>query len=164
MSNTVRITSGIYKNRKLAVPKSAHPMGERERTAIFNSLSDISNLSVLDMFAGSGALGIEALSRGASAATFVDNDREARELIKRNAPAPVTVLPQLPEERSYDLIFADPPYDNPQLDQLPEIAKRLRHGGTLVLSLPKQLAPPELPNLRQISVKSYANAQIIMYN
>ena len=161
--STVRITSGTYKNRKLSVPKSAHPMGERERIAIFNSLGDISGKIVLDMFAGSGALGIEALSRGANAATFVDSDRKARELIKQNSPVEVEVLPQL-SDASYDLIFADPPYDNPQLDLLSEVAKHLNPGGTLILSIPKQLAPPELPNLRQISVKFYANAQIIMYN
>ena len=75
----MRIISGKYKNRELKSPKSSatHPMSERARLSIFNMLGDISGKTVLDLFAGTGSLGLEALSRGAASATFVEKDYKA---------------------------------------------------------------------------------------
>jgi len=86
MKNSIRITGGEFGSRTIATPGGdTHPMGDRERLAIFNSLADtIHDARVLDMFAGSGALGIEALSRGAKSVVFVDNSKVAREVIKEN--------------------------------------------------------------------------------
>ena len=86
----MRITSGIFRGRKLVSPNSetTHPMGDREKLALFNSLGDsIKGTVVLDLFAGSGALGLEALSRGAKDVDFVENSRKAVLSIKSNISA-----------------------------------------------------------------------------
>ena len=83
----IRVISGRYGSRKLDAPDGAttHPMSERIRNALFNSLgADIVGTTVLDAFAGSGAVGIEALSRGAAYATFIERDRIAHKIIAKN--------------------------------------------------------------------------------
>ena len=166
--STVRITSGIYKNAKLQVPPSAHPTGERERIAIFNSLGDaIKNACVLDAFAGSGSLGLESLSRGATSADFLDNDREAKRVIAENAKRlgvweeTAYFAGNLPNQ--YDIIFADPPYDNPQLQVVEKLLNFLCPSGLLVLSLSRTLPTPTFPGLTQLSDKTYARARILIY-
>lgn len=82
----LRILSGKYKGTKLATPGGAtHPMGSREKLALFNMLSPyLEGARVLDYFAGSGALGLEALSRGASEVVFCENNRKAQKVIEGN--------------------------------------------------------------------------------
>lgn len=132
----MRIISGTAKGRKLYTPsfrdKSIRPTSDRAREALFNILGTrVVNAAVLDLFAGTGALGLEAFSRNASFVVFVDNSRLAIELIKKNIllcltghsgngemrvlshdlsiNLPSTKLPK--ETRSgFDLIFVDPPY------------------------------------------------------
>ena len=86
MKNTLRITSGKFRGRILATPGGkTHPMGERERLALFNMISDVlPGAVVLDAFAGSGALGFEALSRGAKDVLFIDSSPEAESCIMEN--------------------------------------------------------------------------------
>jgi 16S rRNA (guanine966-N2)-methyltransferase len=77
----IRIISGLLKNHKITAPNSrqTHPMSERIRNAIFNSIqAEILNAEVLDAFAGTGAIGIESLSRGAKSATFIEKNRLAQ--------------------------------------------------------------------------------------
>lgn len=104
----MRITSGAYRGRRLSAPGEkranrggalsvsgekyvnrggTHPMGDRERLALFNSLGDLTGKRVLDLFAGTGALGLEALSHGAEFATFVEKNSAALRAIKRNVKA-----------------------------------------------------------------------------
>ncbi|MCW2497718.1 16S rRNA (guanine(966)-N(2))-methyltransferase RsmD [Jatrophihabitans sp.] len=121
-----RIVGGVAKGRRLAVPqRGTRPTSERAREALFNSLRgllDIDGARVLDLFAGTGAVGLEALSRGAAAVEFVESDRGACEIVKRNittvaldgavlhrrqaAPFLVGTTADVP----FDLVFADPPY------------------------------------------------------
>ena len=85
-----RIVAGVAGGRRLAVPPSARPTTDRVREALFNVLAarlDLDGLRVLDLFAGSGALGLEALSRGADSVLLVDSDRRAAEVIARNVKA-----------------------------------------------------------------------------
>lgn len=86
MNNTVRITSGTYRGRKILTPgNGTHPMGERERLALFNMItSELAGAIVLDAYAGSGALGIEALSRGAARVVFVEKAAKAVRIIQEN--------------------------------------------------------------------------------
>ncbi|MBR3353470.1 RsmD family RNA methyltransferase [Candidatus Saccharibacteria bacterium] len=86
MNNTVRITSGIFRGRLITTPGGGtHPMGERERLALFNMIGDsLSGATVLDVYAGSGALGLEALSRGAREVSFVDSGSEPVRCIANN--------------------------------------------------------------------------------
>ena len=86
----MRITSGEYRGRKLISPlnKTTHPMGDREKLALFNSVSGvIQDAKVLDLYAGSGALGLEALSRGARSVLMVESHPKAVEAIKANVRA-----------------------------------------------------------------------------
>jgi 16S rRNA (guanine966-N2)-methyltransferase len=108
----------------LAAPRgtSVRPTSDRVREALFSILGDIEGLRVLDLFAGSGALGIEALSRGAASATLVENDRRALDAIRANveplpgAAAEVVKADALAWLRGgrgpYDLVFLDPPYSS----------------------------------------------------
>ena len=82
----VTVTSGKYRGRRILTPGlGTHPMGSREKLALFNMLTGkIEGATVLDAFAGSGALGIEALSRGAFKVIFVDNSKKATEVISKN--------------------------------------------------------------------------------
>ncbi len=139
----MRIISGIYKSRKLIAPKgdSTRPTSDRARESLFNVLNnliDFDGISVLDLFAGSGAFAFEAMSRGAESAMLIEQNRKAAEAIKENAVAfeiaakvqiiskdvykwldhPLT--PSSERRGNYDLVFADPPYDDPKtLDVLP---------------------------------------------
>jgi 16S rRNA (guanine966-N2)-methyltransferase len=118
----LRVVAGEFKGRRLAAPRGTRtrPTADRVREALFSMLGDVSGARVLDLYAGSGALGIEALSRGAASAVFVERDPQAVAAIERNlAPlaveATVTradVLRWLARaEGPFDLVFCDPPYD-----------------------------------------------------
>lgn len=157
----MRIISGKYKNRELQSPNSTvtHPMGERERLAIFNMLGDLSNKTVLDLFAGTGALGIEALSRGAASAVFVEDNNKTLQVLKsnleniENAKIIRQDVYKFSTMELYDIIFIDPPYDAFD-EKILDLKKYLNHGGTLVISSPKPLNE---------SSRKYANCYITLY-
>jgi 16S rRNA (guanine966-N2)-methyltransferase len=121
----VRVIAGELGGRRLVAPPGAttRPTSDRVRGATFNSLEssgDVDGAQVLDLFAGSGALGIEALSRGAAHATFVERDRAALAALRTNletlglGPDRATVVPgdgvAHAADRAYDLALVDPPY------------------------------------------------------
>lgn len=123
-AGAVRIGAGSLKGRAIAVPKSARPSEARVRGALFSIWAErIRDARFLDLFAGSGAVGIEALSRGALEAVFVESDRAAVEVLRRNlALVPRTAARLQPRDVDaaiaemsgrddrFDLIFLDPPY------------------------------------------------------
>lgn len=142
-----RIVAGTAGGRRLVVPpKGTRPTSERVREALFNALEvgfDLSDARILDLYAGSGALGFEALSRGAAEVTFVESDRRAVEVLRRNAAAlglpGVRVLPgtvesvvSAPAERAFEVVLADPPYavDNARLG---DVLAAVISGGWLAL-------------------------------
>jgi len=119
----MRIIAGKWRGRPIEVPPglATRPTADRVRETLFSMLASrlgtFEDLRVADLFAGSGALGLEALSRGAATATFVENDAAAAAAIRRNAEkfgASVQVLGgsalALPRSEPFDLVFADPPY------------------------------------------------------
>ena len=119
----MRIIAGKWRGRPLAAPpgSATRPTADRVRETLFSMLvtrlGNFEELRVADLFAGSGALGFEALSRGAAHAVFVENDAKAAAAIRRNAEkldASMQVLASsalaLPRVEPFDLIFADPPY------------------------------------------------------
>ncbi|HET7708919.1 MAG TPA: 16S rRNA (guanine(966)-N(2))-methyltransferase RsmD [Sphingomicrobium sp.] len=121
----MRIIAGEWRGRRIDAPAglATRPTADRVRETLFSMLvsriGSFEDLRVADLFAGSGALGFEALSRGAASATFVDQDRSAADAIRSNAARlgaadRVQVLPgsalSLPRAGPFDLIFADPPY------------------------------------------------------
>jgi 16S rRNA (guanine966-N2)-methyltransferase len=120
-----RIVAGTAGGRRLTVPpRGTRPTSERVREALFNALEamlDLDGRWVLDLYAGSGALGFEALSRGAAGVTFVESDRRAVEVLRRNAGAlglpgarvvagTVEACVAGGADRRYDVVLADPPY------------------------------------------------------
>lgn len=140
----MRVIAGRYGSRRLTAPPGAgtRPTADRVREALFSMLGGVEGDSVLDLFAGTGALGIEALSRGAASAVFVERDRNALQALKGNLATlelserstPVArvrandVIRALDDAiaggETYDLVFLDPPYD--QAAALgPSLASRL---------------------------------------
>lgn len=130
----MRIVAGDFRGRKLHTPKDAQirPTTDRVREAIFNIIaSQVPRAAVLDLFAGTGALGLEALSRGASRAVFIDRSPEAVRLIQANIElcrakdrAKVLKGPILPviqrlakQEEAFQLIFLDPPYGKGYIEE-----------------------------------------------
>jgi 16S rRNA (guanine966-N2)-methyltransferase len=121
----VRIIAGSRKGARIFAPKGleVRPTGDRVREAVFNLIGPVDGADVLDLFAGSGALGLEALSRGAASATFVEADRAAAETIVRNIEklglegarvyredAARRLASDAAAGRRYDLVLIDPPY------------------------------------------------------
>lgn len=149
----MRIVAGSAGGRRFAVPAgtATRPTSERAREAMFstlNSLLDLTGVNVLDLYAGSGALGLEALSRGAATATFVESDRSAARLITANAESLGLRGASLRAEPAqvfatrggagpaYDLVFADPPYDTPAADLgavLAALTGRIAPGAVVVV-------------------------------
>jgi 16S rRNA (guanine966-N2)-methyltransferase len=136
----VRVVAGKHRGRRLEAPpgRSTRPTSDRVREAVFSIVGPVEGLAVLDLFAGSGALGIEALSRGAASATFVERDGRAAAVLRRNLAAigePGEVVTRdvlawlraLPAGTAYGLVLVDPPYDSaaqaakPLSEQLPRV-------------------------------------------
>jgi 16S rRNA (guanine966-N2)-methyltransferase len=119
----VRIVAGAYRGRRIEAPRgrATRPTSDRVREALFSILGPIDGVRALDLFAGSGALGIEALSRGAAEAVFIDSDARAVAVIRRNLAAIGVdaavhrrdALAWLGDRSgTFDLVFADPPYSS----------------------------------------------------
>ena len=120
----MRVVAGGLRGRRLEAPpgRGTRPTADRVREALFSILGDVDGLAVLDLFAGSGALGIEALSRGAASAQFVDSSDRAVATIRRNLKAlglhaqvqrrdALAFLAAGDDGSPYDVVFVDPPYD-----------------------------------------------------
>jgi 16S rRNA (guanine(966)-N(2))-methyltransferase RsmD len=165
----LRVIAGSLKGRRLKAPTwdGCRPTSDKLRETLFNVLAPrIAGARVLDGYAGTGAIGIEALSRGASTVTFVDRDRRARALIAENlARCEVQSGCAIIRERFSDDIFdnifeivlLDPPYDEPPDLVIPMAAGLLAADGVLVLEHAKRrsapvsvLAAPGVARSRQI--------------
>jgi len=156
----MRVVAGELRGRRLAAPAGGgtRPTADRVREALFSILGDVSGARVLDLYAGSGALGIEALSRGATAATFVDSSQAAVAAIRRNLSSlgleasvqrrdALAYLVAAAEGDPYDLVFADPPYDS-ALRLAPSLAERLPPlltADAVIVTESNKRAPLELP-------------------
>lgn len=139
-----RIVAGAAGGRRLVVPpKGTRPTSERVREAMFSAVQaaiDLDGARVLDLYAGSGALGLEALSRGAGAVTFVESERGAIAVLEKNITAvglpgaevcrgPVATVLTAGTTEPYDLVLADPPYSTPA-DELDRVLATLARGWT----------------------------------
>jgi len=173
----VRLISGLYGGRIIegSGTSRTHPMGERIRNALFNKISaEIDGAEVLDAFAGSGALGLEALSRGAKKATFVERDRVAQKIIDNNIKllgvevqsslvrAPLASWVKTNHEQ-FDIIFADPPYHDPQLSTVRELFALLKPNGLMVLSYPGRGEMLTETGVVVVDNRSYGNAALAYY-
>ncbi len=156
-----RIVAGAAGGRRLAVPPKARPTTDRVREALFNVLAnrlDFDGMAVLDLYAGSGALGLEALSRGAASVLLVDSDRRAAEVISANIAAvglpgaavrraPVAAVAACPAPRPMDVVFADPPYEL-GTDEVGDVLACLSRNGWVrpgsVVVVERPASAPEL--------------------
>lgn len=179
----IRVITGSAKGKKLLVPEGiTRPITDRIKTSLFDLIKDfLPGAAVLDVFAGSGALGIESLSRGAGTATFLENDLKAQLLIiknlentgfsdratirKQDAFRHLHVLEDNGE--SFDLIFADPPFvftaEEKQriLDLLPPI---LNKNGLIVFRYPaKEAYPEKIAGLTLAYSKKYGESKVNFY-
>lgn len=181
-SNDLRVISGEFKGAKIISPDSGktHPMGAREKLALFNMVNP-ANEKVLDAYAGSGALGIEALSRGAESVVFVEKSPRIMQVLRENLAniqsrnrektlkiefftKSVRNFAQNPEFfEKIDLILADPPYDKIDLTEIQELVKLLSSNGQLVLSSPAEQEAPELAGIELSSSRTYARARLSIY-
>ena len=168
--NEVRITSGSFKGRRIATPGGkTHPMGSRERIALFNMISEyVPGGRVLDAYAGSGALGIEALSRGASDVEFLEKSPTVARGIRnnlRNLDLKARVFTgdatDFTTNDGFDLILADPPYDEYDLPGVEYLAGFLKSGGIMMLSHPDEA--PEISELKLLKTRKYAAAHLSVY-
>jgi 16S rRNA (guanine966-N2)-methyltransferase len=183
----MRVVAGTARGRRLVTPPGTdvRPTTDRVREATFNALGSLGALAgaeVLDLFAGSGALGVEALSRGAARATFVDRDRAARRAVETNvAAAGVAELAEvvaddalrhlarraLPDEaaasprRPFDLVLLDPPYAfDGWLDLFAALEPHLAPDAVVVVESDRDLALPPWAEL--VRAKAYGSTVVTL--
>jgi 16S rRNA (guanine966-N2)-methyltransferase len=150
-------------------------MSDKIRGALFNILGDIEGLSVLDAFAGSGALSFEAGSRGAAHVVAIDSDRLAQKIIAGNIlslhldsqvsliKASANTWLQTSDNQLFDIVICDPPYNDLQTKLIMQLAGRVAPDGLLVLSWPGKIEAPKIEGVKKIAHRSYGDAQLIFY-
>jgi len=174
----VRIIAGSRKGHTIHAPRGrdTRPTSDRVRENVFNILGPVDDAIVLDLYAGSGAMGLEALSRGATRAVFVERDGDAVQAIERNLDklrltgtvlrqdAVVALAGEASAARKYDLVLVDPPYDvyadiQPQLARyLPSV---LAEDGVVVVETDARVEP-ELP-LELRTTRKYGSVRITVF-
>jgi len=184
----MRVIAGSLGGRRLVAPpgRETRPTSDRVREALFSILGDVEGLTVLDLYAGTGALGIEALSRGAEHATFVEQARPALRSLRQNlsaldlAPrsrvlaAPVERVLAAPPwpEKTIDLVFIDPPYAavgvprrGADLGQSLSraLAASLRPGGRVVLEHASADVAPVFSGLQIENTRTYGDSALSFY-
>ena len=157
------MTGGEARGRRLKAPKNIRPTQSMVKQAIFNMVGPrIEGANVLDLFAGSGALGIEALSRGAASVTFVDQQPRGLAILRQNLDAlgfkerarvvrgdVVRWLEASPDTvHTADVIFLDPPYEDVVLDRALHVLDREVSGATVVAEHSRRQSLPQLARLR----------------
>lgn len=171
-----RIVAGQARGRRLAVPDGARPTGDRAREGLFSSLATLTDLEgarVLDLYAGTGALGLEALSRGAASVVLVDHDGGAAGVLRRNAEAvglPGAEVVHAPVDRwlagpaaaygLFDVVFLDPPYAQTGLP-LPALRPLLDEDAVVVVERSSRDAPLVWPDgYEGVRARRYGEAMI----
>ena len=174
---SLRLISGQFGGRIIETPPTTktHPMGDRIRGSLFNILGDLSDQTVLDAFAGSGSLGLEALSRGAARATFIERDRIAAKVIVKNIAtlglddkakvikSSLSSWMETTDKTSFDIIFADPPYHDLQLSTVSRLIQYLSPNGLMVLSYPGRESTPTVNGVVVVDNRCYGDAALAFY-
>lgn len=171
----LRIIAGTHRGRRIAAPRGreTRPTSDRVRENAFNLIGPVDGATVLDLFAGSGALGLEALSRGAASCTFVESDRDACRTINANLDKlgldavvlcqdALQVLAQ--ERRTFDLVLCDPPYGFAGHERLaPHLARAVAPDGLLVYESSGRDDPPAVPGLAPRTSRKYGSARLTLF-
>jgi len=175
----MRITGGLYRGRVITCPPGEiRPAMDRMRESLFSILRDISNQSFLDLFSGSGLVGIEAASRGANPVHLVEMDGGKRPTILRNMSFVETdiklfvanVLRFLPQaKQSYDIIYADPPFPMKQKISIAQLVAKhhvLKPEGLFIIHYPAEeqsLWPDQIGSLQWIDERKYGRSLLRFY-
>jgi len=174
----MRIIAGRLGGRLFDSPHThrTHPMSDKARGALFNILGDIEGMTVLDPFAGTGALSFEAVSRGAARALAIESDRAAQKVIERNIASlgleeqvklvkatSNAWLSTTSDEEQFDLVLCDPPHDNLQINLLTRLTERVKLGGILVVSLPASHPVLSFHGFSQLEQRTYGDMQLVFY-
>lgn len=172
----MRIISGTYGSRTINTPKGfkTHPMGERVRSALFNTLGDLNGKTVLDAFAGSGSLAIESISRGATSAIALEPDRSAFVVLQENIEslnidsikaikATASAWSSTNVDKKFDIILCDPPYNKLQLSTVFALTRHLNPNGLMVLSYPGREATPNADGVVVVDNRNYGDAALAYY-
>jgi 16S rRNA (guanine966-N2)-methyltransferase len=175
----MRIIAGALKGRTLTAPtwSGLRPTSDALRETLFNVLGPaVQDAVILDLCAGTGALGIEALSRGAARAVFIDDDARALALIEDNASRcgvenrcaiiRGTAVGALADDVGgpFDIVIADPPYDAPWIDEaLVAAARHMATGGVLVLEHAWRRVAPEVPSLTLVRTRRAGDSALSTY-
>lgn len=173
----LRVIAGEFGGRIIEAPTgfTTHPMSERMRNAMFNILGDISGLSVLDPYAGSGAISIEAISRGASRAVAIEKDRKAQGVIAQNLAtlgledriklikANCRAWSETSQDMLFDLIIADPPYNDINLSTISLLTRHLKSTGSMILSHPGRELAPTVNGVVVVDNREYGDAALAIY-
>lgn len=175
----MRVITGIAKGKRLETPEGMdiRPTIDRVKEAIFSSIQfELFNSEVLDLFAGTGQIGIEAISRGAKAAVFVDNSRKSLEVVKKNLEitnftSKSTIINMNgidyahTTDKKFDFIFLDPPYNKGiLLEILPVLSDNLTMEGQIICEYEKNLDLPEkISKLRLKKTQKYGKIKISVY-
>jgi 16S rRNA (guanine966-N2)-methyltransferase len=178
----VRILAGDYKGHPFAWPKttSVRPLSDKVRAAIFDVIGPVHGLTVLDVYAGSGAAGFEAASRGAVLVEAIEANERVAKLISQNVATlgldwgyvlyRITVETwlaspaQLPPTERYGVIIADPPYAKLDSDVLARLVPYLASNGVLVVSHSSKLQPPALETAKLVQHKTYGDTSLSFYH
>ncbi len=175
----MRVVAGSLRGRSLAAPPpGVRPTSDRVRESIFARLGGLDGLEVLDLFAGTGALGIEALSRGAETLVAVDRSHQSVAVIERNleqlgvaslakvlrAEVGRAIRRLAAEGKAFDLVFLDPPYAD--LNEASEVLESLltcdilREGAMVVVEGPKRHSLPSVPGLALDKMRHYGDTAV----
>ncbi len=172
----LQIVAGEFKSKKLALPPrvNTRPVSQKVRAAIFNTLGDrVVGASVLDLYSGSGAIGLEALSRGADSVELVEKDNKAAQTIRKNiialgADTKVKLINSDVEKfiasviAQYDIVIIDPPYKLFTTTLVNKVASLVQYGGIIVVSCSSKSQLEELNvELEIVQHKTYGDTQII---
>jgi len=173
----MRIIAGRFGGLKIDAPKGhkTHPMSEKMRGALFNVLGDVDDLTVLDAFGGSGAVALEAVSRGAKSAIVIEIDKSALNVIEKNIKT-LKIGGQITAVRAnsaswsennyttlFDLVICDPPYDAIKNTQLKQLTINVRKDGLLVLSLPSDYPRPKYDGFELTRDRDYGDGSLVFY-
>ena len=175
----MRIVAGTRKGHRIDAPKGAvtRPTGDRVREAVFSIIGPVDGAAVLDLFAGSGAMGLEALSRGAASCVFVERDRGAARVIQANleklrltgatvvaSDVAAAVRSEQERARHFDLVLVDPPYDEWErhASTLSELLPAVLSDDALVVVETSERAEPDLP-FDLVTTRRYGSARITVF-
>jgi 16S rRNA (guanine966-N2)-methyltransferase len=170
----VRIVAGSRRGHRIAAPKgeATRPTSDFVRETAFNLIGPVDGAAVIDLYAGSGAMGLEALSRGADSCVFVESDREACRTINANLDKlrlAGRVLCQdvaralAADRATYDLVLLDPPYGDPPPERLAGHLARILAPDGLVVYETAAAVEPELDGLTVRTSRRYGSARLTLF-